>query len=375
MTLPPVPSAPDYAVDWHALNDNYDWVRTLRGVPQDAEFHAEGDVWIHTRMVLEALTELASWRALSAEDRAIVFYGALLHDVSKPACTRHEGERITSKGHSARGEVEARVILWRLGASFAAREHVARLVQVHQVPFFALDREQPRDLVLRLSQVVRCDLLALLTEADARGRRCHDQAKLIDNIELFRELCREQGCFDRPFAFASPHARFEYFRHPGRDPYYSAHDETEFEVTLMSGLPAAGKDTWLRRNAADLPVVSLDLLRSELAVAPEEHQGGVVAAAKERARELLRTKTPFAWNATNLSRRIRTPLVELFADYGARVRIVHCDASPEQLQARNGARPTPVPARALTKMLEHWQTADVTECTELVIASGPSDPA
>lgn len=373
-TLPPVPIAPDYRVDWQALHENYEWVRTLQGVPQDPEFHAEGDVWIHTRMVLEALTELGAWRALPAEDRAIVFYAALLHDVSKPACTRHEGERITSKGHSARGEVEARVILWRLGAPFAVREQVARLVQVHQIPFFAIDRAQSRDLVVRVSQVVRCDLLALVTEADARGRLCRDQAKLIDNVELFRELCREHGCFDQPFAFASPHARFEYFRHPGRDPSYAAHDETEFEVTLMSGLPAAGKDTWLSRHAGDLPVVSLDSLRAELSVDAEEHQGGIVAAAKERARKLLRTRTAFAWNATNLSRRIRTPLVGLFADYGARVRIVHCEANPEQIDARNRARQKPVPARALTNMLERWQTADVTECTELVIASADVTP-
>lgn len=50
----------------------------------------------------------------------------------------------------------------------------------------------------------------------------------------------------------------------------------------------------------------------------------------------------------------------MFADYGARVRIVHCEASPEQIEARNRARSKPVPAQALTNMLERWQTANVT---------------
>ena len=49
---------------------------------------------------------------------------------------------------------------------------------------------------------------------------------VLENIELFREYCAELGVLDRPWPFASDHARFSYFRTPGRDPRYAAFDDT-----------------------------------------------------------------------------------------------------------------------------------------------------
>ena len=74
----------------------------------------------------------------------------------------------------------------------------------------------------------------------------------------------------------------------------------------MSGLPGAGKDTWIARHAPDLPVISLDMIRRELKVTPADDQGAVAALAKSRARELLRRQQSFIWNATNITRALRT---------------------------------------------------------------------
>src|SRR5687767_209798 len=54
-------------VPWDELQV-FDWVRALEGCPQDPIHHAEGNVWIHTRMVLETLLGLPEWRALPAEE-------------------------------------------------------------------------------------------------------------------------------------------------------------------------------------------------------------------------------------------------------------------------------------------------------------------
>jgi hypothetical protein len=82
------PGPPAWRVDWPALNDAHAWVRALAGCPQDPVHHAEGDVWVHTRMVCEALASAADWRELPPNERAVVFAAALLHDVAKPECTR-----------------------------------------------------------------------------------------------------------------------------------------------------------------------------------------------------------------------------------------------------------------------------------------------
>ncbi len=270
---------------------------TLAATPQDPGFHAEGDVWTHTLQVLDALIALPAWQSLDAPGRTITFAAALLHDVGKPATTRTEPDgRISSRGHSARGDAIVRGWLWRVGVPFGVREHVCALVRHHQVPFFGITRA-PADaarLATQLSLRLRHDWLALVAEADARGRRCAepgDQARMIDHTALWLELCAELGVRDRPRGFASDHARVVHFEAEAaraRPPDVAVHDDTSAEVIVMSGLPASGKDTWLRGPGAALPVVSLDALRDELAIDPADGQGAVIAAAKEAARVHLR---------------------------------------------------------------------------------------
>ena len=154
-----------------------------------------------------------------------VFAAALLHDVAKPACTRTDPDgRITSRGHSRRGSILARQILWRLGVPFALREQVAALVRHHQVPYYLVDRADARRLAIEVSQTARCDHLAILAEADVRGRICPDQQRLLDNVALFVEFCREEDCLSAP-RLPSDHARFLYFRSAQRHPDVPAHED------------------------------------------------------------------------------------------------------------------------------------------------------
>lgn len=108
----------------------------------------------------------------------------------------------------------------------------------------------------------------------------------------------EQQCLAGPFAFPTDHTRFTYFRNPGRLPAVACYDDTRCEVVLMSGLPASGKDTWIREHASDLPVIALHELRVELDVPPNANQGTVANSARDRARALLREGRSFAWNAS-----------------------------------------------------------------------------
>ena len=70
---------------------------------------------------------------------------------------------------------------------------------------------------------------------------------------------------------------------------------------------------------------------------------------------------PFVWNATNITRLLRRQLINLFAGYGARVRIVYVDAPLEVILRRNRARPDPVPERVIARMLEQFELPDPTE--------------
>ena len=339
----------------------------MAGVPQEPGYHAEGDVLTHTSMVAQALAALDEWRALAEPERTALFAAALLHDVAKPACTRVEADgRITSPRHAQVGGTMARALLWAgegLDAAppFPIRETISRLVRYHGLPLWFFEKPDPLRAVIEASQSVRLDWVALLAEADVRGRLCADQQELLDRIVLFRAFCEESRCYRAPREFASDHSRFVYFHRPSGDPEYAAYDDTTCEVVLMSGLPGAGKDTWIRDHYPDRPVISLDQIRHELSISPRDNQGKVVWTAKERAREYLRQHKSFVWNATNITRSVRAPLIALFTSYAARVRIVYVDASRDVLISRNAKRAQPIPVPVIERLAAKLDVPDLTE--------------
>lgn len=363
--LTQAPSPPDYAVPWDALQV-FDWLRAMEPCPQDAIHHAEGNVWIHTRMVLETLASLSGYRALGEDDQRAVYLACLLHDVAKPFTTRIEPDgRITAKGHSRAGELLARRLLWEAGAPFALREMVCGLIRYHQIPFYLIERDDAQKVAIEVSLACRADLLALVAEADIRGRICHDLPKILDSIELFRAFCQEEGCYDKPRAFASAHTRVVYFRSEGRHPDVEVFDDTKGEMLILCGLPGAGKDTYLREHLSDLPVVSLDDLRLELDIDPSDNQGTVLQVGKERLREHFRRGDRFVYNATNLNRQRRAPILGLAADYNVRVRIVYCEAPRDVLLAQNRARAARVPEALIRRMSERWEVPGLSEAQQV----------
>jgi putative nucleotidyltransferase with HDIG domain len=268
-------TALDPTASWDDLDRAFDWIRRLRDVPQDPRHHGEGDVWIHTRMVLEALVSGGAFRALASDDdRRVAWLAALLHDVAKPDCTATDMDgSIHARGHSAKGALLARRILWEERVPFATRERVCAIVRNHQVPFFLLERPDADGLQRRVALTAPARLLAAVADADGRGRVAADQQRLLDNVALFAESCAEGGCLDAPPAFASDHTRLRYFQSSGKvAPDWPQHERFRCEVVLMSGLPGAGKDTWVRRHLPGWPVISLDNIREELDVDPRDDQ-------------------------------------------------------------------------------------------------------
>lgn len=360
--FPPCPQPPDWRVDWEMLDATYPWVRNLRGCPQDPVRHAEGDVWTHVRMVCEALAASTNWRGLPESERKILFSAALLHDVAKPACLRTEADgRISSRGHSWRGAIMARRILWRMNVPFASREQISALVRHHLVPLYLAERENPRRLAIEVSQTARCDHLSLLSEADARGRICPDPQKLLDNIGQFSSICHEVGCGDRPYPFESDEQRFSFFHHQTDDVIAAAESNFACEAILMSGLPAAGKDYWIQHHLKGMPVISLDEIRIQLGLAPNVAQGEVLNRARDLARRYLGEGQSFVWNATNLTRQLRAECIRVFAEHRARIRIVYREVSSDRLFYQNRRRRNRVPASVIERLLDRWETPDRTE--------------
>lgn len=116
---------------WSTLRQRFSWVEEMHHTPQDPEHHGEGDVGVHTEMVLNALITLPEFQQLPAQQQEVLWAAALLHYVEKRSTTVQENGRIQSPGHARRGELTARQILWRdIPTPFVLREQIVALVRL-----------------------------------------------------------------------------------------------------------------------------------------------------------------------------------------------------------------------------------------------------
>jgi poly(A) polymerase len=97
-------------------------VAKMRGVEQPPEFHPEGDVWVHTLLLLDKLP---------ADAEPALAWATLLHDVGKPPTFERAPDRIRFNGHAEVGARMAEEIARRLRFSRAETEQVELLVKNH----------------------------------------------------------------------------------------------------------------------------------------------------------------------------------------------------------------------------------------------------
>lgn len=154
-------------------------LHALIGVPQEREWHPEGDVWAHTLQVVDAAADIARCECLSEQDRLTLILSALCHDLGKATTTVNSDGRWKAHGHEIVGVEPANSLLGRLGFPDKNKKQVAVLVPEHMnIKVFydqeasgkKMDRALNR-LAFRLSKGdATLAILSMLVEADQRGR-------------------------------------------------------------------------------------------------------------------------------------------------------------------------------------------------------------
>jgi len=361
----------DKELDWDDLASSYRWIEDMKGVHQDPIWHAEGDVYVHTKMVTEELVKLPYFDSLSEQDKHILLSSALFHDIEKRSTTTEEeidGQvRIVSPRHAKKGEYTTRQILYTdIDCPFQIRELICKLVRLHGLPLWAISKDNPEKEVIYSSTVVNNKMLSILATADVLGRTCQDQDEILLKIELFEELCKDNECYTNPKEFQSNYGRFLYFNKAESYADYLPFDDLICTITMMCALPGSGKDTYIRKNL-DQPILSLDDIRREHKISPKDKKGNgqVVQLAKEKAKEYLRSKTSFVFNATNITRDMRSRWIGLFTDYNARVKIIYIEVPYKILLKQNSGREHKVPENVIQKLIGKLEMPDYKEAHEV----------
>jgi len=151
-------------------------IAALDGLPQEPEWHPEGDVFVHTGHCLDALVALDSWRNGPAATRRLLSLAVLAHDFGKALTTKQAERRgrlrWTSPEHEAAGGPLAETFLQRIGAPLEIIEYVRPLVVNH-----LLHHDGPaeyrdttvRRLARKIAPATLDDLMAVM-RADHLGR-------------------------------------------------------------------------------------------------------------------------------------------------------------------------------------------------------------
>jgi tRNA nucleotidyltransferase (CCA-adding enzyme) len=153
--------------------EHFPELQSALGVPQDPEWHPEGDVFVHTCHCCDALVNLPTWKAADEESRITFSFAVLTHDLGK-AQTTHEvmkegRRRIVSPGHEEVSTTLAVSFLERIHASQSTIMRVLPLVKHHMAHLHLVTDRNVRRLAKRLEPET-IESLCLVMTADAMGR-------------------------------------------------------------------------------------------------------------------------------------------------------------------------------------------------------------
>jgi tRNA nucleotidyltransferase (CCA-adding enzyme) len=161
-----------YFYDLNIANQLFPELVALVGVPQEAEWHPEGNVDVHTLMVVDEARKLID--DLEYAKQVTVMLGALCHDFGKPATTEFFDGRWRSHAHDEAGIEPTLSFLDRIGMytldGYDVRGQIVQLVRYHLTPGMFYKSAPGDGAFRRLARKVEPDLLYRVAKADSLGR-------------------------------------------------------------------------------------------------------------------------------------------------------------------------------------------------------------
>ena len=165
-------------------------LKALIGIHQNPVYHAEGDVWTHTMLVIDEAAKLRH----RAENPYWFMLAAVAHDFGKAICTEEKNGVIHAYEHEIKGLPLVDAFIRRLTGESRLRQYVRNLVSLHMKPnTVAHANSAPKVTTRMFDQAADPEGLVCLALADDRGRICQKNAPdtepfLMERLALFREL-------------------------------------------------------------------------------------------------------------------------------------------------------------------------------------------
>lgn len=365
------------------LPDEY--IQRLQNTPQNPKYHAEGNAWIHTQMVLAEYQKHAASHDLTENEKTIFYWACLLHDIGKPEVTVWRNEKWTSRGHESAGVPIARKILHQqAGISVEQRHQILDLVRWHHVPLKWMDEQKSLLDFQRLATRTDLRMIGKMAIFDLEGRICENKEGVRNcytrfNEEIIPKIENLTGDFhsinSRYRAASRSHQNALWNAYNMQNPVLwekllsrpSPPDEkATFHCIISVGAPRCGKTTWLRENypyALHLSTSGWDLDGKLLDDLYDRQR--VLTTFNHHIASYYSQHRTIVLDGNNLCPETRHTIVSLVRHLQAKVTMVFFDTSWEDVLARNVQNENPLSVAELQEKYNYLRNPHPWEAHEM----------
>jgi predicted kinase len=330
----------------------------MEATPQNPRYHREGSVLAHTRYVVQQYLLHEATFGLNEDEKQILYWTAVLHDVGKTVTTVFQDGRHRSPGHERAGlPFTQEILLQRPEIGAGNRRRILDLVRWHGQPLRIAQAQQPIEVVKRLGTRTDLRLLSIFAWCDFLGRDCDDKPEVLRLSGNFREIEAPRAEFEmgRLSELEAAAAQWN-MRHKNavwnaykindmrllekllHAPLKSELETRGHRVTIVFGPPLSGKSAWLDQHYPDHFRVSLhehgmdnDLRGNEYWIARK------LIEFKHLLRVYVNRHKHVILESRDLDENIRLRLSEMIRDMPVELDYVVMEAGLEELRTRNFA--------------------------------------
>lgn len=163
-------------------NSKLNILNELKKTEQSKQHHPEGNVWIHTMMVVDEAAKIRD----KSKDPKVFMWSALLHDIGKPDTTRVRKGKITAYDHYKVVAKKAEALLKSLGVEEGFIHQVVALVRWHMQILFVAKNMAFAD-IKKMKEQTDIEEVALLGQCDRLGRLNVNREAVMADIHQFIE--------------------------------------------------------------------------------------------------------------------------------------------------------------------------------------------
>lgn len=389
-------------------NNDFPLFNLFDKTEQDNLWHSEGNVRIHTNMVMNELLNLNDYNSLCESEKKILIYAALFHDYAKPITTKtrvkNGVERIVAPDH----EIIAASLLFFTNKPKELNNYewmsVINLVKSHDLLKKAIINGcEKRFFYNSLIESDSNKLLYILEKADVLGRTCIDKNEQIDIVELFKEFCFYYSLWDKNDIEKEMKDNIAYIKEKRRDvtdtqaktifkkhinsiikgvsyhideeiskSYNYFGKEKKSSVTILCGISGSGKTSFIKNNLdRKTKIISLDDIRLQIFGHAESQKNNneVKRIAYNKLKECLQNGDDCVWDATNIRFDFRKKIIDMCEAYNGTSRIIIINNQLENIIKLDKKRDRVVGQDVIYEQIKRFQLPLRTESDEVLIAS------